>query len=80
MMCKYCDQGNTEKNYIEVNYCPKFGIKLQEEEINREGVIIRGALEGHVGKFISFDNNKVTLKFDEETLVTVLSDMVWQMR
>lgn len=48
--------------------------------INRDGVIIRGVLEGHTGKVVAFDNekDKAILKFDEETFVTVSSEMIWQ--
>lgn len=48
--------------------------------VNGEGVIVRGALEGHVGKVVAFDSERdvVLLQFDSETFVNVSSEMVLQ--
>lgn len=48
--------------------------------INKEGVILYGALEGHVGKVVAFDSeqDKAILEFDKETFVTVSSEMIEQ--
>jgi hypothetical protein len=48
--------------------------------INKDGVIMKGALEGHRGKVIAFDseNDEAILKFDENTFVHISSEMIWQ--
>lgn len=48
--------------------------------VNREGTINQGALKGCTGKVVAFDSeiDKATIQLDEQTFVSVSSELIDQ--